>query len=273
MLKRRELRDLLVVNGLDRQDEDYARHRQENLSESGLRQWLNAAPSLPLIDVAAGLLDRPSDVPPDRLALAERDSVKADGLLLAGDEAIDAAILPNFRQLWDVQDHAASSWAASSLKDDRAAGNKARTGARNGQIRLIGDTAEAEGVFIAPNYILTPSNAIGNRGLIDVEDAPGHVALGLIVAVDHSLGLALVQSPGTGQPVAIGIGASKSDLRSRMSPPMNAAVSAPILVGGELIGFKTSNGLDIDGDAINIFLEQQQQQHLLPKSWKEASRR
>lgn len=130
-LKRRELRDLFVVNGLDRQDKDYAHHRQENLSESGLRQWLSEAPTLPLIDVADGLLDRPLDMPPDRLALVGQELARADCLLITDDEAIDAAVLPIIRQLGGKQDHATSSWAAPSLQDDRATQDKVRLGARN----------------------------------------------------------------------------------------------------------------------------------------------
>ncbi|MGI9504507.1 MAG: hypothetical protein ACR2RE_15785, partial [Geminicoccaceae bacterium] len=44
-LKHREMRELKVITGLDRQDEDYERHRQESLTKDGLRHWLAATPT------------------------------------------------------------------------------------------------------------------------------------------------------------------------------------------------------------------------------------
>ena len=257
-LKRRERRDLFVVNGLDRQDEEYTRHSQDSLTESGLQQWLEETPSPSLADIAAGLLDRPSAVPIDRLALAGAETELADADPLITDESMDAAALP-----------ATSMSGTKHHVIDRSppVGTVSAS-----QIKIIGEADEAEGVFVAPHFILTPSEVIGKRGLVDIEDSSGHVALGLVVAVDHGLGLALIQAPLAGQPITIARGGLGNAgpvgvLFARGSGPMPAsslkgAISAPILVDGELAGFRTKSGPDIEADAIEIFLDRQQ--HLLP---------
>jgi len=260
-LKRREVRELSVVTGLDRQDEDYARHRQKSFTKDGLRQWLAEAPSLPLADIAASLLDRPSTVPLDRLALVKPKKVAAGDEALTGDFSFDAAALPK-RRLLDVE----REDTGRSLRGDFAGSSR---------IKVIGETTEAEGVFVASHLILTSSEVIGERGLIDIEDTPGHVILGLVAAVDHSLGLALIQSPSGGHPVAVSSpargGKSISEVGSKPSTRFRRSfeselthrtISTPWLVDGQLKGFRMPSGPDIDGEAIQAFLGRQQ--HLFP---------
>lgn len=255
-LKRRELRDLFVVSGLDREDEDYARHSQDSLTEDGLRQWLAEAPALPLVDIAAGLLDRPSAAPFDRLALTGQRPAMAKGGSFADDGFMDAAALPQPRHLDGrpgVIDRQPSTGGVSS-----------------GHILVFGETGRAEAVFIAPHFILAPSEVVGERGLVDIEDSPGHRALGMVAAVDHGLGLALVQAPVRGRPVAIGDGepslisaAPSNAYRGEgRSSTRGKAENAALLADGKLVGFRTARGPDIEGDAIRLFLDQQQ--HLLP---------
>jgi hypothetical protein len=131
-------------------------------------------------------------------------------------------------------------------------------------IKVIGETAEAEGVFIAPHFILAPSEAVADRGLVDIEDRPGHVALGLVAALDRGLGLALIQSPKGGAPIAIG-----EAVRPPATPrPTRHGISKPWLVEGRLSGFLMAKGPDIESKAITEFLEQQR--HLLPTNLEQA---
>jgi len=129
-------------------------------------------------------------------------------------------------------------------------------------------------VFVAPHLILTSSHVVGDQSLIDVEATPGQNVLGLVAAVDHALGLALVQSPSKGRPVAIGkhaggyermpgIGTPSNTTRlTSMSKTAEPVISTPRVVGGQVTGFDMPGSADITGDAIRIFLDQQQ--HLLP---------
>ena len=258
-LKQRERRNVFVVNGLDRQDEDYARYSQDSLTEPGLRQWLAEPPSPPLADIAAVLLDRPSAVPVDRLALAGDGEVPNGAEPFAGDQGLDAAALPASRTFVPRQD----------ISD----GSPSKNVGSSSRIKIIGEAVEAEGVFIAPHFILTPSAVIGERGLIDIQDDPGHRALGLVAAVDHGLGLALIQAPLAGEPVAVARRVparipSNGGLFERSSGPRSAPLSsesgvgAPILIGGKLAGFRTKTGPDIESEAIDMFLNKQR--HLLP---------
>ncbi|MEZ5936536.1 MAG: hypothetical protein R3F54_32500, partial [Alphaproteobacteria bacterium] len=245
-LKRREVRDLTVVTGLDRQDEDHARHSQDSLTESGLKQWLVEAPSLPLIDITAGLLEHASPAPLDRIALEGMDQPAVAAELFAEADVADAASMPKrLRPL---------------VKADGSDRRPAADRTPRPQIRLIGETSEAEGVFVAPHFVLTPSGVIGERGLIDIEEAPGHRALGLVAAVDHGLGLALVQSPSAGQPVGAIIAPSTGD--SLMPASSRKGNGGPLLVGNQLVGFAVPGGPDIGPDAIRLFLDHQR--HLLP---------
>jgi hypothetical protein len=70
-------------------------------------------------------------------------------------------------------------------------------------IKVMGEAVQAEDVFIASHFILASSEAIADRGLVDIEDRPGHTVLGLVAAIDRGLGLALIQSPKEGRPVGI----------------------------------------------------------------------
>ncbi|MEM8952389.1 MAG: hypothetical protein AAGA21_13290 [Pseudomonadota bacterium] len=258
-LKRRELRELFVLNGLDRQDENYANHSQDSLTEGGLQQWLTQAPSLPLVDITAAFLRQPSAVPVDRLALASYGGGLDDTEPLATDQGLDAAALPvsrSFVSRLDGIEHSPTKRAALSRR-----------------IKVIGAKLHADGVFIAPHFILTPSEVIGERGLIDVEDGPGHRALGLVAAVDHGLGLALIQAPLKGHPIAVavdhtgkpeasGLFPVRDPGKSAASSLSGGSIGAPILVDDQLTGFTTKTGPDIEGDAIRLFLSRQQ--HLLP---------
>ncbi len=257
-LKRRELRDLSVVNGLDRQDVDYAHHSQNSLTESSLQQWLVEAPSPSLADIVAGLLDRPSTVPLDRLALAGERASPVDTDPFAGDQELDAAALPASRTFVP--------------RRDLIERMPSEGGVSGSQIKVVGEAAQAEGVFIAPNFILTPSEVVGDRGLVDIEDGPGHLALGLVAAVDHGLGLALIQAPLAGQPVTLApAGSGKERPTGRVfnndldpttaSRLPDGSIGAPILIGEKLAGFRTKAGPNIESDAIALFLNRQQ--HLL----------
>ncbi|MGI9501245.1 MAG: hypothetical protein ACR2P3_14510 [Geminicoccaceae bacterium] len=260
-LKRRERRELFLVTGLDRQDEDYARHSQDSLTEDGLRQWLAEAPSPPLADIVAVLLARSSTAPIDRLALADPPGdppgESAGEATTVDDAAMDAAVLPP------------PGWLD--------AGRSASEGsALTSRITVVGGTARTEGIYIAPHFILTPSDVVGERSLVDVESGQGHVALGLVAAIDHGLGLALIQAPTPGRPVVVESAAQSSGMTGHVSPissqrlkgqvqalsPSGARSNEPLLVNGRLVGFKTIRGPDIESDAIQIFLDQQR--HLLP---------
>ncbi|MEM7041785.1 MAG: hypothetical protein AAF543_03130 [Pseudomonadota bacterium] len=250
-LQRREHRDLSVVSGLDRQDEDFAQHRQNSLTEDGLRQWLSEAPGAPLAEIAVGLLDRPSLSPLDRLALANAHRDHADMPPIDGDLSLDAAVLPTPGML----DHPVD--VARPTLSERPASR----GPIQGQIKVIGETKEAGAVFIAPHMILVPSDVIGERGLVDIESGPGDVALGLVAAVDHGLGLALIQAPLPGEPVMVDAWHAEGAMR-RAGSASRTSKTAPLLVNGRLTGFRTAQGPDIEGDAIQAFLDSQQ--HLLP---------
>lgn len=259
-LKHREVRELKVITGLDRQDEDYARHRQESLTKDGLRIWLAETPTLPLVDMASGLLSKPSVIPLDRLALVDPAMEPGENDLSGDKFAFDAAVLPE-RLMIDV----GHQEPGNTQKND---------GLLTSRIKLIGETVEAEGVFVAPHLILTSSPVVGDRSLIDVQAATGQNVLGLVAAVDHALGLALVQSPSKGRPVAIGnhagrdermpgIGRSSTIIHQASMPKAaEPAISTPRVVAGQVIGFDMPGSADITGEAIRIFFERQQ--HLLP---------
>jgi len=263
-LKRREVRELFLVTGLDRQDEHYAQHQQDSVTEDGLQRWLNEAPALSLTDLAAGLSNQPRSIPIDRLALTNSAASVAKSGIVHADEVIDAAMLPK------------------SLRKEggsrRFEPPKVSSTIVAGKVKLIGEKGEVEGVFITPHLILAPSAVMGERGLIDVEDAPDHLTLGLVVAVDHGLGLALVQSPSKGVPVAfhgqlrmghhalpVAKPASTTTRGETASPRSREKMVGPLLTEGGLIGFATKDGPDIDAIAIRMFLDQQR--HLLPAEW------
>lgn len=283
-LKRREHRELFVVTGLDRQDENHARHSENSLTKDGLRQWLAEAPSLPLVDMVAVLQDRPSSTPIDRLALVDKTVDPADlgtpaedvpltedvpfawnappkgeaplavGGPLAGDALMDAAALPpSF---------------LSDIGHDAMGQSPPEGSAPASRIAIIGETARAEGIYIAPHFILTPSEIIGERGLVDIEDRPGHVALGMVAAVDHGLGLALVHVPSPGRPIAVRAEPEAprqtwlDKAGQTATSSSNRGENTAILADGQLIGFTTARGPNIESDAISTFLDRQK--HLLP---------
>ncbi len=66
-LKRREIRDLAILEGLDRQDRDYANHRESSMTDQEFRQWQAEPPELPLEDMIASLLRAPTAPFVDRI--------------------------------------------------------------------------------------------------------------------------------------------------------------------------------------------------------------
>jgi hypothetical protein len=103
-LRQKEQRQFAVVTGLDRQDEDHERLRQEHMSEQRFQRWLTEEPTLEIVDIAAGLLARPWDAPLYRLAIAGVEE-EGDGIdLIAINESFDAAVLPPRRQVARLQE-------------------------------------------------------------------------------------------------------------------------------------------------------------------------
>ncbi|MGI9508109.1 MAG: hypothetical protein ACR2QJ_02020, partial [Geminicoccaceae bacterium] len=208
-------------------------------------------PSLPLADMVTVLLERPASAPIDRLALLDDVDDGADVRPLADEGFMDAAALPS-SSLFHVQRNDGGRQPSGDLTSPS-------------QIAIIGKTTRAQGIYIANHYILTPSDVVGDQGLVDIEDSPGHKALGLVAAVDHGLGLALIHASAPGRPVAIGSepGIPRNDFpvgTLRRQPSSSAPkVSAPVLAGGRLVGFKTTRGPDIEGNAIRTFLDRQRQ--------------
>lgn len=282
--KRRERRTFAVASGLDRQDEDYARARQENMTEQDFQQWLAASPSLALTDIVTGLLDRPSTIPVDRLALLEPGRGGGNAGQFASDASLDAAALPAFRSIKAEGDAAERLPSGSGSAVSRLPAASPSDGPfpadgpfLKSHANIIGEALRAEGVFVAPHFVLAPSEVVGDRGLVDIEDQPGHAALGLVAAIDRSLGLALIQSPMPGLPIATkgidrpsGVHSPPALLLSNeaeeaslpRSPDDKPSISRPRLVDGRLAGFRMASGPDIDGEAIRRFLARQQ--HLMP---------
>lgn len=278
-LKQREQRHFAVITGLDPQDENYTRLRQENMTEQRFQRWLTAEPSLALADVTAGLLDRPSSIPLDRLALVSEEQTPSETAALASGVFFDAAASPAAQP--STSPPANHSGQQSSAKSGRASGKLAAGaptgGSRQSRANIVGEVMRAEGVFVAPHFILTPSEIIGDRGLVDIEDRPGHAALGLVAAIDHGLGLALIQSPMPGLPMAVGAAGihtepfQQNDELQRPyvseipAPPMRSGDGegpSPWIVDGKLLGFRMANGPDITDETVHRFLDRQR--HLLP---------
>jgi hypothetical protein len=259
-LRRREMRQFAVITGLDRQDEDYERLRQEHMSELRFQRWLAETPALEIVDIAAGLLAQAREAPLDRLAIAGGEGRGGDADVNTIEEAFDAAVLPSKPQGARFEPASPADASPVPALSDTGAAAVTAGGAQESFIKVLGDRITAEGVFVAPHFILAPSEAVADRGLVDIEDRPGHTALGLVAAIDRGLGLALIQSPRKGRPIAVG----KNGLKPATSRPNTGGISKPRLVAGRLSGFQMAKGPSIEGDAIKVFLDRQR--HLLPAS-------
>ncbi len=258
-LKRREVKDLAVLDGLDRQDRNYAQYRQDSMTGQEFRQWQAEPPEMPLEDMIAGLLGAPALASVDRAAgFGEPEGRRA---LPGGDAGLDAAALPPA---------APPRPASGKLPGARSvADTPAKTTARlrESLVNIIGADHEGEGVYVAPSLVLTTSDLVEGHGLIDVRDGFGGSVLGLVVKVDKGRGLALIQVPRTGMPVLIEAGwptsSSRADISSYAGKPGGTEDyetvhrSGPILKGRRLLGLRSQHGPDISAADISAFLSEQ----------------
>ncbi|MGI9451741.1 MAG: hypothetical protein ACR2QH_14055 [Geminicoccaceae bacterium] len=258
-LKRREIREIAVLDGLDRQDRDYAEHRDGSMTGQEFRQWQAEPPELPLEDMIASLLgDRVASTSADRIA--SLDGAADERAMFDESGVPDAAALPR-----------AVGGSMSSMRQPIAptgvvAGSSA---IRNASIvEIVGQEDRGRGVYIAPAFVLVGSEVVEGQGLIDIEDGRardgyGSRVLGLVAAVDRSRGLALVQVPRAGVPVMMEAAWSRpsewSDRASRDRSDRSAVAgeSGPILDGPYLLGFRSERGPDISLREIKAFLNEQ----------------
>ncbi len=253
-IRRRQVQDLLVTEGLDPQDEHYARHRAEKLTEDGLRRWLAEPPDLPLGDLVAALLDRPEAASFDRLAMERGDRLRDAAGVLPDDMSLDAAIMPP-----------RSRTSATTLASPAVDSDPVTDHGSTSRVEVIGEAGRADAVYVAPHFILSPSDVVAGRGLVDVRSTHGSLALGLVAVVDEGLGLALIQVPSKGEPLPIGSGgrvAAAYAMESAGAKGGETGRSGPIVERGRIAGFKMAIGPDIDSDSIRAFLDRQR--HLLP---------
>lgn len=276
-LRRREVREFLVLNGLDRQDRDYAAHRQAGIAEEDLHRWKTRPPVPPLDEMVAGLLEAPATASMDRVAWLGSGLAADDDGLLDGDDQYDAAALPAGRSR---SPNGRGDAISMSLATD---GSGSREVVGRSIVTLENAGQMAKGVYVSPSFVLVSSDLIGTRGLVDIENREGQSTLGLVAALDRGRGLALIQVPRRGQPVALhadmttadrpgarlGIPAGYASLRHRTSMQSvegpghddGVAASYPLLDGNRLVGLKPDRGPDIPLDDIKAFLDDQR--HLI----------
>ncbi len=258
-LRRREVKDLAVLEGLDRQDRDYAEHRQNSMTTQEFRQWQAEPPEVPLEDMIAGLIRAPALASVDRAA-GFGDS-EAGQRFLTGDDSLDAAASPpaTFSKLADKNRQRARSPIDAPAE--------AAAPHRESLVRIVGTDREGEGVYVTPALVLTASDLVDGHGLIDVRDHSGSSVLGMVVKVDRSRGLALVQVPRTGVPVLIEADGRRPSFKSGAPSPAGrqtnteayegAHRNGPILEGRHLQGMSSRHGPDISAADIRAFLNEQ----------------
>ena len=250
-IKRREVKELSVLDGLDRQDRDYAEHRDNGMTDQEFRQWQAAPPELPVEDMVAGLLGASQTTSVDRIASLDPANDK-QAVFSEGDVA-DAAVRPPavaWRSKVEMQPGRTVSGMAGRAPTERVS-----------VVDVVGRNARGKGVYIAPAYILAGSELVEGQGLVDIGDGSNRTVLGLVAAVDRSRGLALVQVPRPGSPAILNASRSGltggSDSPSRHRQDGSAKGSGPILDGRRLLGFRSNLGPDIPIGEIRAFLGEQ----------------
>ncbi len=257
-LKRREVRELQVLEGLDRQDRDYAEHRDNSMTDQEFRQWQAEPPELPLEDMIASLLDSAASTSMDRIA--SLDSAGYEEAVFDEGDALDAAVLPaavGAPRIGRLQRSTPSAIAArsSTIRKDTV-------------VDVIGKEHRGQGVYIASDFVLAGSELVEGQGLVDIDDGTrkdgfGESVLGLVAAVDRSRGLALIQVPRTGVPAIVDAFSSgtsqrpKRSLDDRRNYSPGAHGSGPILKGQNLVGFRSERGPDISIRDVRAFLSEQ----------------
>ncbi|MGI9436148.1 MAG: hypothetical protein ACR2Q4_15195, partial [Geminicoccaceae bacterium] len=289
-LRRREVREFAVLDGLDRRDRDYAAHQATSLSEKGLRQWEAEWPLPELEEMVAGLLDRsrPSNAAPVNATRDETDGFAAvhpggivdDGGMIDGGfietiDSVDAAILPASLEQPSVfeAEQRLGGTPVAPVPPSRIRGDLV--------VEVHDQDRRGQGVYVRPGFVLASSDLVGDRGLIDVDDPEGGVVLGLVAGIDRNRGLALIQMPGSDHPIARLAGDIGDPASTRGQSVRGAAVDAdfsqpavfaggpaqkspgkgdsfPLLEDGFLIGFKNRNGLDVPIGDIRAFLRDQE---------------
>ena len=255
-VKRREIREIAVLDGLDRQDRDYAEHRDGGMTGQEFRQWQVEPPELPLEDMIASLLgEEVASTSADRIA--SLDGAADERAMFDESDVPDAAALP--RSVGEAMN-------SMMPPPDVAAGPSAIRHASI--VKIVGQEGRGRGVHVAPAFVLVGSELVEGQGLIDIDDGRagdgyGGRVLGLVAAVDRSRGLALVQVPRAGVPVMLEAAWSRPsagpDRASRDRGDRAAAIgeSGPILDGPYLLGFRSERGPDISLREIKAFLDEQ----------------
>ena len=313
-MKRRELKELIVLDGLDRQDRDYAEHRKNSMTDQQFRQWQAEPPAVPFQDMIVSLLGAESTSSVDRVAslggFNDRPPTSDHGY------GFDAAAAPPALMTKPVIDadrggrmprpaapeifqyksrhmlpnpsdrNHGNNWA--SRADEPARGmHISRDEALDRSKRPIADLVTIEGgddrgqgIYVTSDFVLTGSDLVEGYGLVDVKFKDGDSVLGMVVRVDRSRGLALIQVARPGIPVVIDAydayqprlpyqyrsnaadqGNEDHRLGDGLSDDSRAEnigqESGPILKRHRLIGFRSQRGPDISISDIRAFLDEE----------------
>jgi hypothetical protein len=209
----------------------------------------------------------------DRVAWLDNGVAVDDDGLLDGDNQLDAAALPA------SPSHTPNGPGGAMPMPAATKGPGQQEAAGGSIVTLESGGTRAEGVYVSPSFVLVSSDLIGKGGLVDVESREGHSTLGLVAALDRGRGLALIQVPRRGQPVALkaamttadrpnaGVGmpagyAGSSERRSWLSAGSadqhdGGAAAFPLFDGNRLVGFRPGRGPDIPSNDIRAFLDDQ----------------
>lgn len=270
-LRRRELKEISVLEGLDRQDRDYSSHRENSMTDQEFRRWLEEPPEVPLEDMIASLLIAPPVTFDDRMATVE---TRTNGRAAAGDEtgfdldgSLDAAIVPSKVQERPIAAAAQPSWPVQAYGAPLLPS----------VIQLRRGDHLGDAVHVTSAMVLTTSDLVEGAGLIDVEDEAGGRVLGLVAAVDRDLGLALVQVPRPGTPAVLnqgqahiaetassferylGNGSPRDANGQFVAQEWQSDSEGPILRGRFLVGFRSAHGAVIQVREIRDFLNKQEE--------------
>jgi hypothetical protein len=229
-LRQRETKEFLQLDGLDPRDRDYALHHASSISDADLERWLEAGAEPAIGDLAAVLLDGTGPA-------------AAGGPIAALDEesppaALDAAILPAAP---------ATAFVPPTIHD--------ATGEMPPDLVLVGsDDETSPAIYVAPRLVLAAALPLAGRGVVEMTTASGWQVLGLVVTIDRTAGLALIQIPESGRPTPL---AQRHDrtVQGRMSGRSDGTAEiGPVVEAGRLLAFVLPGGERVPAAAIRTFL-------------------
>ncbi len=135
-----------MLDGLNRQDRDYAEHLKSSMADQQFRQWQSEPPELHLKNMVSGLLNADPKASIGRVAGIDTSVQKST--VLTNDQMLDAAVFPSSLTTKETLGPVMARWSPTTAAPSEPLGSL------ESRVTIVGPDHRGEGRYCHPRCYL-----------------------------------------------------------------------------------------------------------------------